>query len=424
MFGPRTHTTSLIVCALGLVIASCGAPTAESGGVETATTAITTPATLDSVPMGDPASFPDPDVDRVTIAPLPSTTVSLVFGAPVTVSFPPLTGWDAFDAYLTRTIIGGGSNAASVAVSIDGEIVHRAAMGVRSLGSFDLAETQDRFRIASISKPITAITMLQLVEEGVIGLDDPVGGLIAAGLGVEQPRAGTADITIRHLMTHTSGFGQYENLFFGRQVESCGQAARTAFERSLQSTPGGGFRYSNMNFCVLGVLIEELTGQPYEEVVYERLLTPLGISGMRLAPTFDPGPDEIEHLSTEGRNYMEVLGAAGAWIATPSDLVAIVDSLDPTTPGWKPLEPETVALMKTSVNDPRVPDRGYGMGLILYGEGNSGHTGTIESTHAMVLDRADDVTWAITVSGVYPNETPQLASIIDKALVAGGFLSG
>ena len=49
---------------------------------------------------------------------------------------------------------------------------------------------------------------------------------------------------------------------------------------------------------------------------------------MRLAPTYDPGPGEVEHRTVHGRNYMEVLGAAGAWVATPSDLVTILDSLD------------------------------------------------------------------------------------------------
>ena len=159
-----------------------------------------------------------------------------------------------------------------------------------------------------------------------------------------------------------------------------------------------------MNFCVLGLLVEQLTGEPYEQVVHERLLTPLGISGMRLAPTYDPGPGEVEHRTVPGRNYMEVLGAAGAWVANPTDLVTILDSLDPDTPGWKPLEPETVAAMKTGVNDPLAPDRGYGMGMILYGGGAAGHTGTVESTHAMVLDRADNITWAITVSGENPSE--------------------
>ena len=336
----------------------------------------------------------------------------------------PLTGWAATDAYLLRRIIGGGSTAASFAISVDGEIIHTSAMGVRTLGVSEAATTTDRFRIASISKVITAITMLRLVEQGFVGIDDPVGARIASELGVEAQPGTTADITVRQLLTHTSGFGQYENVFFGAQVGSCREAATVGFSRPLAGTPGVGYRYSNMNFCVLGLLIESLTGVPYDQVVYEQLLTPLGISGMRLASTYDPGPDEIEHRTSIGRNYMESLGGAGGWVATPSDLVTILNSLDLTTPGWKPLTADTVTAMRASVIDPLVPDRGYGMGLILYGNGAFGHTGTVESTHAMVLDRGDGVTWAITVAGESPSETSDLATIVDKALEAGGFVAG
>jgi D-alanyl-D-alanine carboxypeptidase len=210
-------------------------------------------------------------------------------------------------------------------------------------------------------------------------------------------------------------------VFFRNQVGSCEEAAVVGVTRSLQ---GAGFRYSNMNYCVLGLVIEALTGQSYEQAVYERLLTPLGLSGLRLAPTHDPGPGEVVHRSVPGRNYMEVLGAAGAWVASPSDIVTIFDSLDPDTPGWKPLEAATVAEMKTAVNDPLAPDRGYGMGVILYGGGAAGHTGTIESTHAMVLDRADNVTWAVTVSGENPSDTVRLVGMVDRALIAGGFVVG
>ena len=90
----------------------------------------------------------------------------------------------------------------------------------------------------------------------------------------------------------------------------------------------------------------------------------------------------------------------------------------------KPLEPETVAMMKTSATDSSAPDRGYAMGLILYGGGAAGHTGTIESTHAMLFDRADNVTWAVTVSGEHPSDTVRLAGMVDRALAAGGFTSG
>jgi D-alanyl-D-alanine carboxypeptidase len=402
--------------ALGVVVlASCSSPTAESTAPPTpSSTSATAPSSTElfDIEERDPLPFPGYEVDRVTIAPLPQVGDSVDT---------PLTGWAAFDDQIVRSVLGGGSDAVSVAVAIDGEIVHDAAFGARIPDTFEAVGTTDRYRIASISKTITAITALQLVEEGLVGLDEPVGRLAAFEAGVPTPTDRAAGITIRQLLTHTSGFGQYENLFFRNQVGSCEEAAAVGLTRSMG---GGGFRYSNMNYCVLGLVIENLTGQTYEEAVYEQLLTPLGISGMRLAPTYDPGPGEVEHRTVLGRNYMEVLGAAGAWVATPTDLVTIIDSLDPATPGWKPLEPETVAMMKTSATDLAAPDRGYGMGLILYGGGAAGHTGTIESTHAMVFDRADNVTWAVTVSGQNPSDTVRLAGIVDRALAAGGFTTG
>ncbi len=409
--GCRTLLCAAVVGVMAL--SACSSPTAESEGPATDPAPASTE--LFDIAERDPLPFPGFAVDRVTIAPLPPPGGSTPAETPI------LTGWAAFDATLSSAVLGGGSDAVSVAVAIDGEIVHRAAMGVRVPDTFDAVSTTDKFRIASISKTIGAITALQLVEEGVIGLDDPIGAIVAARVGVASPSAGVAGITVRQLLTHTAGFPQYENLFFRNQVGSCAEAAAVGVSRSLQ---GKGFRYSNMNFCVLGLLIEELTGEPYEQVVYERLLTPLGISGMRLAPTQDPGAGEVVHRTVPDRNYMEVLGAAGAWVASPSDLVTIIDSLDLSTPGWKPLDADTVSVMKTAANDPLAPDRGYGMGLILYGAGAVGHTGTIESTHAMVLDRADNVTWAVTVSGENPSETVRLAGIVDRALAAGGFVSG
>ena len=392
-----------------LALAACASPTVESDGPSSDPAPSSTE--LFDIADRDPLPFPGYEIDRVTIAPLPGAEQA-------DNSTAALTGWAAFDAELTRQILGGGgSDAYSVTVAIGGDIVHEAAFGARVPDTFDVVEPTDRFRIASISKPITAIVALQLVEAGLVGLDEPVGERVAAAVGVGDPgRAG--QITIRQLLTHTSGFAQYESLFFRNQVASCEEAAAVGLSRSIG---GGGFRYSNMNYCVLGLVIEQVTGQDYQKVVYERLLTPLGLSGMRLAPTYDPGPGEVEHRSVPGRNYMEVLAAAGAWVATPTDLVTLFDSLDNSTPGFKPLDPETVATMLTT---PEGTDRGYGMGMILYGGGTYGHTGTIESTHAMVFDRADDVTWAVTVSGENPSDTTRLAGMVDRALAAGGFVAG
>jgi D-alanyl-D-alanine carboxypeptidase len=330
------------------------------------------------------------------------------------------TGWAAFDRSLQDALLRNGNTAASVAVAIGGEVVHEDAFGLRApFISDDEAAPGDRFRIASISKPITAITLLQLVEAGAVGLDDEVGQLVADQLQV-TPSAGARRLTVRRLLNHTSGFGKYDTQFFRKGADSCEDAARLGIGQGAGS---GGYRYSNMNFCVAGILIEAITGKSYVEAVYEQLLTPLGLSGLRLANTYDPGPGEVLHPSTPDRNYMETLGGAGSWIASPTDLVTILNSLDYSTPGFKPLEPDTVALMETPVGGV-AGQRGYGLGLISYGDGRYGHTGTIENTHAMVLNRSDGVIWSITVSGPYPEDTPRLEAVINRAFEAGGFISG
>jgi D-alanyl-D-alanine carboxypeptidase len=173
-----------------------------------------------------------------------------------------------------------------------------------------------------------------------------------------------------------------------------------------------------MSYCVLGVLIEGVTGKTYERVVVEQLLTPLGIGGMRFTSTYELGPDEVSHHPTPDRNFMETLGGAGSWNATPSDIVTILNSIDPTTAGWKALSTEMMAAMRYRVPTGGPPG-GYGLGLINYGGDAYGHTGTIENTHAMVLVQPDGVTWAITVSGEYPSSTSQLRSIMRSALATG-----
>lgn len=419
--------------------------TSEQGAfVEVETTPPTTSAAVSaesvattvSEPITDsiPETPPDADVEN------PTTLPPLYVPAPVV---PVVSGWAAFDQQL-MTILADGSSAVSASVMRDGEIIHEVALGERTLGG-DPVDVGDRYRVASISKMITAITVLQLVELGLVGIDDIVGPRLAARVGVSTPSSGVETITVRHLLTHRSGIGQYENLMFRRQVESCPAAGASGLARGLERAPGTTYRYSNLNFCLLGLLIEDVTGEAYEAVVDRELLDPLGIDGMRLAGTFDVGADDVEHESDDGRNYMEVLAGAGSWIASPTDIVRIVDSLDLTTPGWKPLGPAAHAEMMTITVDPPVPPapdepvtdpattttttttvvptpptRGYGMGLMIFGDGAFGHTGTLESTSAMTARQPDGISWAITVSGDSPGSGRNLAPIVADAFRYAG----
>jgi D-alanyl-D-alanine carboxypeptidase len=326
------------------------------------------------------------------------------------------TGWAAFDRSLERSIIEGGSPALSVAVMAQGQLVRTTALGHREAGSDQPVDEYTRFRVASISKVITAVVLLQLVDEGVIALDQPIGARLAAGLGMGAVSPGVAALTAEHLLSHTSGFGSARNSFFSERQLTCTDAGAQALASS-SITPGGAMSYSNMNYCLAHLLIEELTGQTYADAVYERFLTPLGITGMRLAGTYDVGPDEVVHFSRPGRNYMEALGGAGAWIATATDIVRIVDSLDPDTPGWRPLSPELLLRMRQPPLGRTVGS--YGLGLILYPDGSVGHTGTLESTHAIVVSRPDGITWAVLVNGEHPRESAALRTMFDRAFAAG-----
>jgi D-alanyl-D-alanine carboxypeptidase len=356
--------------------------------------------------------------------------------------------WRAFDEALASRLLGSGDFAFSVAVAVDGTLAHQSAFGYRVppplppelLGGTrddrpadgtrraarprpDGVQEQDRFRIASISKVLTATVVLQLVEEGRLELGQAVGRLLGEHVGVAVTDPGVAAVTVRQLLSHTSGLPGYSNLFFDGGADSCASAARVGLAGGLAVPAAGQYVYSNFGYCLLGLLIEQATGRPYEAEVRARLLRPLGLNDMRMAGTFDPFPNEVQHPSVPTRNYMEALGAAGAWVATPADVVRILDALDPAKPGWHPLSKRTLDLMRRPVRRARYPrpdHHWYGLGLIVSADGSWGHTGTLENAHAMALSRPDGVTWSLLVSGQYPWDSDDLEQIFDEAVATAG----
>ncbi len=308
-----------------------------------------------------------------------------------------------------------------MAVARDGELVHEAAFGVANQATGEPVTPADRFRIASNSKVLAATIIMEMVQDGTLHLGDhPLPGL-AAHLGVTLGAPAMTSITIRQLLSHTSGFPEYTRTFFGGGAKSCPDAARRGLAGDLLGPPGTIYRYSNMNFCILGLLIEQVTGQPLQAVVQARLLEPLGIDDMRMAGTYDVRKGDVAHPTTPGRTFMEALGGAGAWLGTAADLVRIVDALDTSRPGWHPLSPATLKQMLTG--QPGIPysnGQWYGLGLRVWADGTWGHTGTVENARSMVLRRPDGITWAVIVSGNAPSNTDRLRARVDAALATIG----
>jgi D-alanyl-D-alanine carboxypeptidase len=329
--------------------------------------------------------------------------------------------WAAFDRDLSNRILGSGhSSSASVTISKDGQVVHEAAYGRRVPGSAETTEVTDRYRIASISKVVTAIAVLQLVDQGRLSLDQSVGWELAGDVGAAPTDGRIAGITVRRLLSHTAGLGVGDSLVFGATVASCPAAAQRVLSASLAYNPGGAYIYANLGYCLLGLLVEQITGRPYTAVVQDGLLTPLGIGDMAIGSTYGTAANDVWHWTRANANYMEVLWSAGAWLATPTDLVRILDSLDPAKPGYHPLSAATSASLcqQSGFNDE--PDRWYGLGMICWLGGEWGHTGTLESAHDLVVHRTDGYTYAVLVSGNEPRETDDLIATFNAAFDGSG----
>lgn len=409
--GRRAVRLGAACVALALVVPACGDAGYRAAPEPRFTTGLPPASTVAGQPTV-PVTAEDPELDAVE-PDLPGGSAldldAMVVYDDTGAATPNDEAWAAFDDLVGGRLSGNWS--ASVAVMIDGSLVHAAAFGERIAGTGEPVETTDRFRVASISKTITAITTLRLVERGLLTLDDPVGDLLIQHLGVADADADASRITVRGLLSHTAGVGKGQDLMFGNGSVSYLDAAAQA----LRSVGGSSYVYSNLGYVLLTVLIEAVTGRTYERVVDDELLEPLGIEGMRMTSTYEVGPDEVSHHPRPGRLFMEALGGAGAWNATPTDLVTILDSVDPKTPGWKALSPQMMTAMRSRIATGAAPS-GYGLGVINYGGDAFGHTGTIENTHAMVLVQPDGVTWAVTVSGNTPGESEALRGIVQGAL--------
>jgi CubicO group peptidase (beta-lactamase class C family) len=196
-----------------------------------------------------------------------------------------------------------------------GRVVHWNAVGARRLDEGDALQPDDLFRIYSMTKPITSVAAMILVEEGRISLDDPVSDFIPgfadvtvlneAGERVRPARA----MTVRHLLTHTSGltygfFGDtevdrlYRRSAFFTSARGLDDLTAQLAELPLLAHPGSRWTYS-VSTDVLGRVIEVASGQPFDEFVRERILDPLGMDDT----AFSVPRDKRERFTTSYRVF-------------------------------------------------------------------------------------------------------------------------
>jgi CubicO group peptidase (beta-lactamase class C family) len=172
----------------------------------------------------------------------------------------------------------------SLGVVRDGRLLRAEGYGLANVELEAPATPRTMFQSGSVGKQFTAALVLLLAAEGRLGLDDPVSKLLP-----EAPETWRG-ITVRHLLTHTSGIAEYTDRIDLRRDYTEDQLLRMAGERPLDFPPGTRWSYSNTAYAVLGVLIHRASGRFYGDLLRERIFQPLGMTTARIISEADIVP--------------------------------------------------------------------------------------------------------------------------------------
>src|SRR5215217_7940396 len=164
-------------------------------------------------------------------------------------------------------------------VVIDGELVWVKGAGVREKTNNSPVTPETVFRIASMTKSFTAMSILKLRDEGKLSLDDPVARYIPELATLPYPTSDSPVLTIRHLLTHSEGFPE-DNPWGDRQLAQTDETLRTWLRAGIpfSTSPGTAFEYSNYGFAILGQIVAKASGRPYADYVRDNILKPLGMN--------------------------------------------------------------------------------------------------------------------------------------------------
>jgi CubicO group peptidase (beta-lactamase class C family) len=259
-------------------------------------------------------------------------------------------------------------------VATKDKILSLGAVGESNLTTGRKMQPDDLFWIASMSKPMTAVAVAMLVDDGKLSFDDPVGKYLPEfnNLWVIQSNARDQrvlvpvprPITLRDLITHTSGLGEYQVTGLHWTLA---EMARALSREPLRFAPGTRWAYSTAGLDLAGCVVEKVSGLSYDQFLQKRLFDPLGMKDTtfwippeqkdRYAETYHPGPDtgKLEHVdihylygtvpTDHGR---PPLGGAGLF-STAADVAKFYQMMlnHGTFNGRQILKPETVAEMLT-----------------------------------------------------------------------------
>lgn len=337
---------------------------------------------------------------------------------------------ERISALMTKYEMPGGS----VAITKNDRLVYAQGFGYADAERKVPVRPEMLFRIASVSKPFTAVAILRLVDDGRLSLEDraferlPQFDLDSVPELDERLRS----ITIRQLLEHSGGWDReasFDPMFRAVEAaEELGEPApagpetviRYMLRRKLEFDPGARSAYSNFGYCLLGRVIENVSQKNYEHAVTELVLQPAGIRRMRLGKSrlADRAPDEVYYDDeTAGETtasvfpddhdpvswcyggfYLEAMDAHGGWLASPIDLVRFATAIDGRR-GEALLSPASLREMtaRPSYSKDDVAPTYSALCWNVYNQErgqNWWHTGSLPGTSSLLVRAYNGLAWA------------------------------
>ncbi len=333
---------------------------------------------------------------------------------------------EAMQGLLHKHALPGGA----LGIARKGQTVYAKGFGLANRERAEAVRADTRFRLASVTKPLTATAILKLCEQGRLALGDTV----LPKLGLEPLSGHLVDprwqqVTVRQLLQHCGGWDKEisgDPLFQSREISrDAGLAGpadaqttvRWMLGRPLDYAPGTRYAYCNFGYCLLGRLIEAVTGESYAQAMQRLVITPCGAKGLELGHTLTPLPNEstyYHHDATLGPGIfpahpeqvtwpygtfsLEANDANGGFIASVQDVLCFLTRLSAETaepllqPSW------FQAMCREAAPGFEGKPVHHALGWLVRPQGQGGHPnlwyiGSLPGTSALAVHLGNDLDW-------------------------------
>lgn len=315
----------------------------------------------------------------------------------------------------------------SFTMAYDRTMIYSKGYGFANTSTHEPVTTQSLFRIASCTKPFTATAIMYLIQGNHLALTDTVFG--PNGI-LDQPEyqnildTNVLKITVENLLEHTGGWDdnyQIDPMFYSTQISEWANLPPPAMQKTiieyvlsnlyLIHPPGTVYAYSNFGFCVLGRVIEKITGQPYENYIREKILVPSGAVEMKLGKNLQGQkyPNEVHYYGCPGEETtvsvidttqtvpwpyggfnILAMDSHGEWIASSTDLVRFLIAIHQD----RLITQHTYNVMVT----PPAVNTTYAKGWEVNSDHNIWHLGSLPGTSSEIVKASNKYMWAIVMN--------------------------